>query len=100
MALRTSEIGVRIALGANSNNVLMSVMSRGLLLAAVGLTIGLAISLLVVRVLDSFLFETGVYDPVALIVAAFTLTVAALCASYLPARRATGVDPVEALRAE
>ena len=100
MAQRTSEIGVRIALGASTADVVKSVLRRGVALAAVGLAIGVAIALVAVRVLDSFLFETNVHDPSTFVIAAFLLAVAALGASYVPARRATKVDPVEALRAE
>jgi putative ABC transport system permease protein len=100
MAQRSAEIGVKMALGASAPRVLKAVLLRGALFAAGGLAVGVAISLSAVRVLDSFLFETNVHDPVAFLLAAVLLTVAALCASYLPARRATKIDPVEALRAE
>ena len=100
MAQRTAEIGVRIALGASTGDVVKSVLRRGAAFAAVGLAIGMAITLAAVRVLDSFLFETSVHDPSTFVLVALLLAVAALGASYVPARRATRVDPVEALRAE
>ena len=100
MAQRTAEIGVRIALGASTGDVVKSVLWRGAAFAAVGLAIGMAITLAAVRVLDSFLFETSVHDPSTFVLVALLLAVAALGASYVPARRATRVDPVEALRAE
>jgi len=100
MAQRTAEIGVRVALGASSVNVVTSVVRRGVFLAAVGLAVGIAIAFAAVRVLDSFLFETSVFDPYTFVLAASLLVVAAVGASYLPARRAARIDPVEALRAE
>ncbi len=69
-------------------------------LATVGLSIGGVIALATVRVLESFLFETNIHDPSMFGFVALILVVAALGASYLPARRATQVDPVEALRSE
>lgn len=100
MAQRTAEIGVRIALGASEHAVLRSVLCHGLCLAAIGLALGCAISLAAVRVLDNFLFQTDIYDPWMFAAATALLTAATLVASYLPAHRATKVDPVEALRAE
>jgi len=100
MAQRSAEIGVKMALGATGPRVVRSVLFRGGSLAAVGLAVGVAISLSATRVLESFLFETSVHDPFAYVLAAIVLAVAALCASFLPARRATTIDPVEALRAE
>jgi predicted permease len=100
MAQRSAEIGVTMALGASAPRVVKSVLLRGSYYAAAGLAVGVAICLSAVRVLDSFLFETNVHDPLAFVLAALVLAAAALCASYLPARRATKIDPVEALRAE
>ena len=99
-AQRTAEIGVRIALGARSGDVVGDVLKRAAGLAAVGLVIGVGIALAAVRVLGSMLFETTVYDPMTFVGAGVLLGLAALTASYVPARRATRVDPVEALRAE
>jgi predicted permease len=100
MAQRSAEIGVKMALGASAPRVVKSVLLRGGLFAGTGLAIGVAISLSAVRVLESFLYETNVHDPLAFVMAALVLAAAALCASYFPARRATKINPVEALRAE
>jgi len=100
MAQRSAEIGVKMALGASAPRVLKTVLLRGGVFAAAGLAVGVAVSLSAVRVLDSFLFDTNVHDPFAFVLAALLLAVAALFASYIPARRATKIDPVEALRAE
>jgi putative ABC transport system permease protein len=100
MAQRTAEIGVRMALGASTADVLKSVLSRGALLAGVGLAIGIAIALVAVRLLDNFMYQTNIHDPMMFVIATALLTAAALAASYLPARRATKVDPVQALRAD
>ncbi len=97
---RTSEIGVRMALGAATGNVVGGVVRRGMMLLAAGLAIGLAVTLAVIRVLERFLFDIDPTDPVTLTGVALLLTCAAMAASYLPARRATMVDPVEALRRE
>lgn len=99
-AQRTAEIGVRIALGARSGDVVGDVLKRAAGIAAVGLAIGVGIALAAVRVLGTMLFETTVYDPMMFVGAGTLLGLAALTASYVPARRATRVDPVEALRAE
>jgi len=80
--------------------VVGSVVARGASLALAGLAIGFLIALAAVRLLESFLFEMNTLDPGVFMSAAVVLTAAALTASYVPARRATRVDPVEALRSE
>jgi len=100
VAQRTSEIGIRIALGAVSGDVIRGVVNRGLMLLGVGVAIGLAVSLAAVRALDRFLFQVDPVDPATLLSVVALLTVAALAASFVPARRAASVDPVEALRRE
>jgi len=100
VAQRTNEIGVRMALGAAGSDVVRGVLKRGLAPLAIGLAIGLVVALAAVRALERFLFEISPTDPATLIAVALLLTSAALAASYVPARRATKVDPVEALRRE
>lgn len=100
VAQRTHEIGVRIALGAEKKNVILAVLRRGLALVGTGLAIGFALALVTVRVLESALFEVSPWDTTTLLAVALLLTTAAIAASYVPARRATRVDPVEALRQE
>jgi putative ABC transport system permease protein len=97
---RTHEIGVRMALGAEPLEVLRIVLRRGLLLTGVGLAIGLAGALALGRVVQSLLFNVRASDPLTLAAVAALLAVVALLASYLPARRATRVDPLVALRYE
>jgi predicted permease len=97
---RTREIGIRIALGANPARVRVQVVSEGALLAATGIALGLLSALAVTRTLSSLLFEVGARDPWTFGAVAVVLGVVALMASYLPARRASRLDPVLALRAE
>jgi predicted permease len=97
---RTREIGVRIALGAQPRAVRWLVLRQGLILTATGAAIGLATCLAVTRMLSSVLYEVSPSDPVSLAAAAAALLLVALLACYIPARRATRVDPIVALRAE
>jgi putative ABC transport system permease protein len=100
VARRTREIGVRIALGASIGNVVSMVLRQGLLTALAGVVIGLFGSFLLTRFMRSLLFEIGPNDPVTLVGVALLLMVATMLASYIPARRATKVDPMVALRYE
>jgi putative ABC transport system permease protein len=97
---RTREIGVRMALGASSKNVLQLVASEGLRLTLIGLGIGLVLALAVAFGLSRVVFGVSAFDPVALAVVVTLLTATAALACWLPARRATKVDPMVALRAE
>lgn len=97
---RSNEIGLRMALGASAADVLGLVMKQGLALAAMGLAIGLAGAWAAMKLLTSFLFEVKAGDPLTYLVVAALLAVVAAAASYLPARRAAKVDPLEALRQE
>src|SRR5262245_989098 len=97
---RTREIGIRMALGAESASVLNLVLARGMKLAAMGLGAGLLASLVVTRVVKTMLFGVGPTDPLTLASAAALLATVALAATYVPARRATRVDPMVVLRSE
>ena len=97
---RTREIGIRIALGAASAQVLRPLLREGLTLAAAGVGIGVAGALLFARVLASFLFGVDATDPFTFIAVASVLLLVAFLATYIPARRALRVDPIAALRTE
>jgi len=96
----TREIGIRVALGAPTGQVLGRVVRQGAVLAAIGLGIGAAGSLAVTRLLGSMLFEVKPGDPVTLIGVSLLLMLVALAACYIPARRASRVEPLVALRHE
>jgi len=100
VARRTSEIGIRMALGAPRGRILKGVLWQGLQMAAIGIPIGLALSLATTRILTTLLFEIKPNDPVTLAVAALLVLIVTLAASYIPARRASRVDPMIALRYE
>jgi len=97
---RTREIGIRVALGADAAQVVRLVVGNGMSLALMGVVAGFAGSIATVRVLRTMLYQMSVYDPSSFVVAAALLVAVALLACYLPARRATRVDPMIALRAE
>jgi putative ABC transport system permease protein len=97
---RTREIGVRMALGAASADILRMVMAGSARLIAIGLCVGLPLAVIATRALRSLLFEVSPSDPTTLGIVTIFLTIAALVATYFPARRAAGVDPTEALRSQ
>ena len=100
VAQRTREIGIRIALGAQAQRVRRMFIAHGLTLAGVGVAIGLAAALAIMRLMSSLLFEIGPADPLTYATVLLTIVAAACLASYVPAQRATAVDPIEALRSE
>ena len=97
---RTQELGVRVALGAQSGEILRLVLGQGMRLAGAGAAIGLVVSLISSRLLRNELFHVSAFDPVTFTLMAAVLIGAALLACYIPARRATRVDPIVALRYE
>jgi putative ABC transport system permease protein len=100
VAQRFHEIGIRIALGAPPSRVVGQVLRRTVALTVPGLLIGVVSSLALTRVLATYLFQVTPTDPATFVGVAALLTIVAFCASYLPARRASRVDPLVALRAE
>jgi len=100
VSCRTREIGVRLALGAGSGGVVRQLMKEGMLLALLGLGLGVAGAAAAARVLRNLLFETPALDPLALATACGLLALVAFLACWLPARSAARIDPLTALRAE
>jgi ABC-type antimicrobial peptide transport system permease subunit len=100
VARRTNEIGIRMALGADRRDVLWLVLRDALRLVLLGVLLGIPAALAATRLVASQLFGIGAADPVAIVLATLVLLVVAAVAGYLPARRATRVDPLVALRYE
>ena len=100
VAQRTREIGIRVALGAQRRELTRMFVRSGLLLAAIGVPIGLAASAAVTRVMASLLFRVPAIDPLTYLVVPLLVVAAAAIASYVPATRASALDPVEALKIE
>ena len=100
VACRTREIGIRMALGAHRGDVFALIMRQGAMQTGLAIAVGLLLSLGIGRVLAQILYGVSPSDPFALVISSLMLTVAALLACFLPARRATYVNPITALRTE
>src|SRR6185312_686259 len=100
VALRTRELGLRLAVGAQPRQVLLLVLKQGLLLTIVGVVIGLAAAFALTRLLSGLLFGVGTVDVTTFATISLLLVVVSLLACYLPAQRAMRIDPLRALRYE
>jgi ABC-type antimicrobial peptide transport system permease subunit len=96
----TREIGIRMALGATPRGILALVLRRGLAVSLAGVGIGVIVALSLTRFIRSFLFGIRASDPLTFVAIGLLLTIVALLASYVPARRAARIDPMESLRCE
>ena len=99
-AQRTREIGVRMALGAQVGDVRRMFLRHGLALTAAGIALGIGVAVVLTRVMSAFLFGVGPMDPITYVVVSGALASVALLATYLPARRASRVNPIAALRTD
>ena len=97
---RSSEVGLRIALGASTGSVFRLVLGQGLALAGLGLALGLAAAVIGTRLLTTMLFRVQPNDPVVYLAVAVLLGIVALVACFVPARRASRIDPLTAMRQE
>ncbi len=100
VAQRTQEIGIRMAVGADTRGILKLILGRGLKLSSVGLAIGIGATLALTRLLSTQLFEISPHDPWVFTGVSVLMLAITTAACYLPARRATKVDPIATLRAE
>jgi uncharacterized membrane protein len=100
VARRTREIGIRMALGAQAGAVLKMIMREGSIMLVCGVVLGLLLAMAGAKILSGILYQVGAFDPVAFTTAPIVLAAAALVATWLPAHRATRVNPLQALRTE
>ncbi len=100
VARRTREIGIRMALGANAADVLRLILREGALMLTAGVVLGLALSIATGKIVSGLLYEVSALDPVAFTIAPIVLAAAAFVACWLPARRATRISSLAALRTE
>jgi ABC-type antimicrobial peptide transport system permease subunit len=100
VSLRTREIGVRLALGAPTSRVIRNVVVNGATIALIGLVLGVAGAIALTRYLGDLLYDTAPLDPSTFIVMSAVLLLVAVFASFLPARRAAAVSPLEAMKTE
>jgi ABC-type antimicrobial peptide transport system permease subunit len=98
VALRTGEIGIRVAMGASRRDILRLILGEGIAQAIFGLVVGLGAAALLMRWVRAYLYGVGPFDPVAVVGAAILLLATTLVACLIPARRAMNVDPVAAVR--
>src|SRR5262249_25074317 len=98
VSLRAREVGIRMALGARASNVLATVLGQALAFSCAGLLVGLVVSLAVTRFIGSLLFEVRTTDVATSLESAAALLLVALAAAYIPARRASKLDPIQTLR--
>jgi putative ABC transport system permease protein len=99
-AMRTQEMAIRLALGSQRSGLLTLVLASGAKMALIGCGIGTVGALFATRLMSSLLFEVGPVDPEVLVLAGISILMLALAASYIPARRAAAIEPMQALRTE
>jgi putative ABC transport system permease protein len=100
VSARTQEMVIRMSLGARHHDIVRLMVGQGTRLTLIGVILGLAASLAMMRLISALLFGVHAADPLAFAIAAVSLIIASVCACYVPARRAVRVDPIMALRCE